>query len=318
MKLLKTLFKIYSPSKREGKMKRFIKKYIKTNIPNCTISGDQAGNLYITKGITEEYPAIVAHLDQVHSERSHDFRAIETNELILGYSKHNRQQENLGADDKVGIFIALRALERFENLKVTLFVNEESGCIGSGQSDLSFFDDCRFLIQCDRKGSKDLVTSIYGVPLCSEEFISDIGAEQFGYAECEGGITDVGELKQRGLQISCINLSCGYYSPHSSTEFVVKSDILQTLKFVEHIIENCTKVYPHKEQNLWDSENRYSNPNFIDEYFEIEMIVEELYDLDSTITADEIFSEYYEIYKSIKLEDIEDMLFSQNRRCLNY
>ncbi|MFR9527208.1 MAG: hypothetical protein SNI45_03955 [Rikenellaceae bacterium] len=318
MKLLKTLFKIYSPSNREGKMKRFIKKYIKTNIPNCTINSDSAGNLYITKGITEEYPAIVAHLDQVHSERSHDFRAIETKELILGYSKYNRQQENLGADDKVGIFIALRALERFDNLKVVLFVNEESGCIGSGQADLSFFDDCRFLIQCDRKGSKDLVTSIYGVPLCSEEFISDIGAEQFGYIECEGGITDVGELKQRGLQISCINLSCGYYSPHSSTEFVVKSDILHCLKFVEHIIENCTKVYPHKSHDLWGMDEMCYDGDYISEYFEMTQIVEEIYELNPMISAHEIFSEYYGFYKSLKLEDIEDMLFSQNRKFLNY
>ncbi len=69
----------------------------------------------------------------------------------------------------------------------------------------------------------------------------------------------------------------------------------------------------HKNQDLWSYDNDY-----IDEYFEMEMIVEQLYNLDQTIIADEVYSEYYEIYKSIKLEDIEEMLFSQNRRCLNY
>ena len=126
-------------------------------------------------------------------------------------------------------------------------------------------------------------------------------------------ITDVGELKHQGLPISCANISCGYYEPHTDNEFTVKADLQNCLALVEHIIETCQKVYPHKSQDMWSYDNDY-----IGEYFEMEMIVDELYDLDPTITANEVYLEYCEIYKFIKLEDIEDMLFSQNRRNLNY
>ncbi len=313
MELLKKLYEIHSPSGKEKRIKQFIKRYILTNIPHCKIESDKIGNLYITKGESSEYPCIVAHLDQVQDIHSSDFKAIETEEIIFGYSAKNRQQEGIGADDKNGVWVCLKTLEKCDYLKIAFFVQEEIGCIGSSQSDITFFDDCRFVLQADRKGHSDFITTIGWSPLCSEEFVADCEIERFGYKEATGMITDVGELKHQGLPISVANISCGYYEPHTDQEFTVKADLLNSLALVENIIETCKKVYPHKNKDLWSYDNDY-----IDEYFEMEMIVEQLYNLDQTITADEVYSEYYEIYKSIKLEDIEEMLFSQNRRCLNY
>ncbi len=313
MELLKKLYEIHSPSGKEKRIKQFIKRCILTSIPHCKIEADKIGNLYITKGEASEYPCIVAHLDQVQTIHSADFKAIETEVIIFGYSAKNKSFQGLGADDKCGIWVTLKCLEKHETLKAALFVQEEVGCIGSSQADMTFFDDCRFILQADRKGHSDFITTIGWSPLCSEEFIKDCQIEKFGYKEESGAMTDVLALKERGLSISCINLSCGYYEPHTDNEFTVKADLLNCLALVEHIIETCQKVYPHKNQDLWSYDNDY-----IDEYFEMEMIVEQLYNLDQTITADEVYSEYYEIYKSIKLEDIEEMLFSHNRRNLNY
>ena len=61
-------------------------------------------------------------------------------------------------------------------------------------------------------------------------------------------MTDVQELKERGLQVSCINLSCGYYEPHTDHEFTIKKDLMNCLSLVEHIIENCTEPYPHQPE----------------------------------------------------------------------
>ena len=61
-------------------------------------------------------------------------------------------------------------------------------------------------------------------------------------------MTDVQELKERGLQVSCINLSCGYYEPHTDHEFTIKKDLMNCLSLVEHIIENCTDTYPHQAE----------------------------------------------------------------------
>ena len=215
MELLRQLYKVHSPSGNEKAMKRFVRKYIRRHIPDVKIRTDRKGNLYIIKGVAETYPCIAAHLDQVQREHSKDFTLIETKGLIFGYSPRSRKQEGLGADDKNGIWIALKCLEKYDTLKVVFFVEEETGCQGSNQADMDFFMDCRFVIQPDRRGYKDLITSIGWMELCSDEFLKASGYESFSYKTTEGLMTDILALKERGLEISCINLSCGYYEPHT-------------------------------------------------------------------------------------------------------
>ena len=223
MELLKQLYKIHSPSGNERAMKKFIRRYVRKHIPGAKTRTDKMGNLYIIKGIAQTYPCIVAHIDQVQRERSQDFTPIETKELIFGYSPSLRKQEGLGADDKNGIWIALRCLEKYATLKVAFFVEEETGCRGSSQADMDFFRDCRFVIQPDRRGHQDLITTIGWTELCSDEFLKAIGYKQFSYQKTEGAMADILALKENGLEISCINLSCGYYEPHTDNEFTVKT-----------------------------------------------------------------------------------------------
>ena len=111
---------------------------------------------------------------------------------------------------------------------------------------MDFFKDVRFVIQCDRRGSNDLIASICSTEIASKEFLEATGHETFGYHLEEGMMTDVLTLKENGLQVSAVNMSCGYYDPHSDHEFTVKRDLLNCLSFVEHIIENCTGIYNHQ------------------------------------------------------------------------
>ena len=117
MELLKQLYKIHSPSGNERVMKKFIRKYVRKHIPDVKIETDRKGNLYLIKGVAETYPCIVAHLDQVQREHSKDFIPVETKELFFGYSPGHRRQEGLGADDKNGVWIALRCLKKYKTLK---------------------------------------------------------------------------------------------------------------------------------------------------------------------------------------------------------
>ena len=94
--------------------------------------------------------------------------------MIVGYDHKRKRMTGIGADDKNGIWICLKCLEDFKAVKCAFFVQEEVGCIGSGHADMSFFSDCRFVIQCDRKGNGDMVTQINGMKLCSNDFISAI------------------------------------------------------------------------------------------------------------------------------------------------
>ena len=243
--LLKSLYKVFSPSMNEKKMRRFIKRHINNNISGVTIVQDMAGNLLITKGESDSYPCICAHMDQVQRLHPKDFTCVENDDVIFGYSPKERKQCGLGADDKNGLFIALECLASYDAIKCAFFVGEEIGCKGSGAVDVSFFDDCRYCIQIDRRGNSDMVTDIYS-EMCSEEFINDVDCESHGYKESDGLMTDVAELRERGVKVSCINLSCGYYEPHTDYEFSAKSDIQKCYDFVCHIIENCTKKYGYE------------------------------------------------------------------------
>ena len=240
--LLKSLYKVFSPSMNEKKMRRFIKRHIYNNISGVTIVQDNAGNLLITKGESDSYPCICAHMDQVQRLHPKDFTCVENDDVIFGYSPKERKQCGLGADDKNGLFIALECLASYDVIKCAFFVGEEIGCKGSGAVDISFFDDCRYCIQVDRRGNSDMVTSIYS-EMCSEEFISDVDCLSHGYEISDGLMTDVAELRERGVEVSCINLSCGYYEPHTDYEFTSKSDLQKCYDFVCYIIENCTKKY---------------------------------------------------------------------------
>ena len=306
MELLKQLYKIHSPSGNERVMKKFIRKYVRKHIPDVKIETDRKGNLYLIKGVAETYPCIVAHLDQVQREHSKDFTPIETKELIFGYSPCQRKQEGIGADDKNGLWIALRCLEKYESLKVAFFVEEETGCRGSSQADMDFFNDVRFVVQPDRRGYKDLITHIGWTDLCSDEFLKATGYEQFRYQETEGAMTDILALKENGLQVSCINLSCGYYEPHTDNEFTVKADLLNCMNLIEHIIETCTGVYPHKSKcGMTDDPWRTMGQISDWEYEEIQTEIYEMLEVDETLSVDDLECMYERYYPGLRHEDFE-------------
>lgn len=43
-------------------------------------------------------------------------------------------------------------------------------------------------------------------------------------------------MKRNGLEVSCVNLSCGYYEPHTDNEYTILADLCKCYRFVRHII----------------------------------------------------------------------------------
>ncbi len=244
MELLKDLYRISTPSRQENKMIQFIKTFLNTN--HIPFSIDALGNMYVTKGNSDTYPCLVSHLDEVHNPRGKGYKIIcHRKEVLFGYNIKTNTFEGIGADDKNGIWICLTMLQEAESLKCVFFAMEEIGCIGSYNSNLRFFDDCRYVIECDRKGSSDIISRINGLELCSEKFLSSLNGEHFGYKATTDLQTDVFVLKERGLSISCVNLSCGYYEPHREHERTRFSELTNCLNFVRSIVQNLKEVYPH-------------------------------------------------------------------------
>lgn len=274
MELLKQLYKVFSPSENEKKMRKFIKRWIKKNVPDAEVWQDYMGNVYVRRGGSDSYPCVVAHIDQVQDIHSKDFTVLDCGPIFIGYSPKNKRQEGLGADDKNGIWVALKCLQKYDKMKCAFFVGEEIGCVGSSNADMTFFDDCRFVVQCDRRNGGDLITSIWD-EMASKEFVDATRHAEFGYTPTHGAMTDVAELRSRGLKASAVNMSCGYYEPHTDQEFTVKDELWNCLHFVENIIENCTMTYdfeaPIREyRNFGKVQGRgrrtFSNDDFFDRY----------------------------------------------------
>lgn len=298
-KLLKRLFAIYSPSGKEDRMANYLCEILKT-IPGVRYARDHFGNIFTVKGKSESYPCVCAHIDQVADQHSPDYRAVETRDMIFGYSPKSHSFENCGADDKVGVLFAIQSIMLFDNIKIALFRDEERGCRGSGaltEKELTFFNDCRFILQADRRGNSDFVTNIGSLDLCSEKFIRDVAPEMWGYAESQGMLTDVHQLKESGVPCSVANISCGYYEPHLATEHILKSDVVKAFNFMQHIIIDCSDNYPHEPTHAC--------------YYDCWEIEDDIYAFlgsDPNVTAQDLYEWYHGAYPYYKLEDFQRII----------
>lgn len=314
--LLKRMYCIHSKSMNEEPMRVFIKKWISENVEHATVYEDSSGNLYVTKGVSGSYPCLCAHMDQVQDFHPDDFMCMDAEGIIAGFSQKTRRQCGLGADDKNGLFIALECLKKYDVLKCVFFTGEEIGCVGSSNADIEFFNNCRFCVQIDRKGNSDMVTSISGA-ICSDEFVEATDCEKWGYHVSDGLMTDVEALIENGVGVSCINLSCGYYSPHTDYEFVSKQDIEKCYRFVCHIIEDCTDVYPFKEArwvySRYGAEDKYLTSIEEDFLYLADRYLDNFPDMD--------FEEFYKFHKyafpGLKKKRMHK-LFEQERKYYNF
>ena len=243
--LLRKTLKVQSVSGSEWRMFAHIVRELKSY--GAHVVQDAIGNLYAQKGSADNFPCVVAHIDTVHDFES-DFQLLVVGDKIAAFNAHTMRQVGIGGDDKVGVFIALECMRMYDNIKAAFFVSEETGCDGSDLADMAFFDDCRFVLQADRKGSSDFVTTASGVELSGKEFFKAIKPylHLYGYKAASGMMTDVMALKSNGLKVCAANVSCGYYNPHTASEYVVVRDIERCYDLFCAIIDNCCKVYHHK------------------------------------------------------------------------
>ena len=230
------LLNIQTNSENEKLMVLYLDKELKKLKLEYTI--DAVGNILVTKGKAKTYPCVVSHMDTVH-DFVDDFRVykdIDDNDIL--FALNGKQRVGIGGDDKCGVFGCLYLLKTIPQIKIVFFSREEGGCKGSSGIDKGFFADCRYLIELDRNGSRDFIQTYWGKKTISHEFSSGIGLikKKYKYKNCTGTVTDVMKLWNNKVGISCINLSCGYYKPHSAYEYVSISDLWHSVKFTEAII----------------------------------------------------------------------------------
>lgn len=215
---------------------------------NISYSIDNFGNIIAVKG-KKLYSCFCCHLDTVHIYKN-GFTLMHSKEGERDYfwaRDKDKKRIGVGGDDKNGIFVCLYLLERIDNIKVIFFSQEESGGIGSSNIDINIFSDCKFLGSVDRWNGHDFINKYSGDFTISNDLKKAILPilNKYDYSFNSGLFTDSFNVMERDVNISCFNVSCGYYSHHSDSEYIDLNELYNCcLLCVE--LANLPKQYKHK------------------------------------------------------------------------
>ena len=218
---------------------------------------DTMGNIIVRKG--QPRKAVNAHLDFVAVWESQR----ESHRLTSKYSwtphwsvhpvekpieKHIPDSVRyLHADDKVGIAICLELLDTQQDLLAVFTQGEETGLVGSYGIDPKVFDNIAYCLTFDRQRSVDIVTSICGQPLASPTFAAR-AAHISQRLEAYGLPADPLAFATRRLVPNCLNISCGYYLPHTAQSCYVTKEVLETYTIGQKLLNEL----PLDEPAWWD------------------------------------------------------------------
>jgi di/tripeptidase len=234
--LLKEVLSVPTKTYKEGLMVEFLEKWLTDN--NFEYYLDDMNNIYVTKQTdeVEYFPCVVAHTDTVHNIDTINVKE-ETLPNEQGILKPSLKAYNdsgkptgIGGDDKCGVFACLELLKELPNLKAAFFVSEETGCHGSKKADPKFFSNVGYCIQFDAPENnmiseylmgrnmfdRDSEFFNVGGRLITEHFPSDTKYHKHPY-------TDIFMINSL-FEISCFNISIGYYRYHTPQEYVVVDD----------------------------------------------------------------------------------------------
>mgnify|MGYP003144457024 FL=1 len=208
---------------------------------------DKLGSIYVTKGESEYFPCLVAHLDSVHEiqdytvKEEYHLNAQDEKKLsLVAYSDNTGERCGIGGDDKAGVFICLELLDKLDNVKAFFPVAEEIGCQGTRQADKEFFNDVGYAIQFDSTENNTMSKTLMGVKLYNEEgsFINkckNIILEHGITDWLHHPYTDTMVLKEM-FDFSCLNFAAGYYGWHSNYEYVVVEDVENAINLGEKLL----------------------------------------------------------------------------------
>jgi len=296
---------------------KLITNYLLNKLADYNPIIDAIGNIIIRKGNNINYPVVCSHLDTVHHYEDKELFYYIQNEHKYLFSKNSQGVKNgIGGDDKCGILVCLYLLEKFDNIKIVFFTQEESGAVGSQEIEMKEFQDASCIIGVDRWGNSDFINIYCGEKTTSKEFddaVLDIN-HKYNYKSTSGLMTDSLVVFEREVDIPCINVSCGYYRHHSSEEIIDTNELYNCCLYLEELLEAIKdKKFEHKiinKQSYRISPNNKNSRYFPDNYAEYYPGYDK-YKLDGEIDEpDDLVEEMIEYYSYEvgldKLEDYED------------
>ena len=200
---------------------------------------DDSNNIFVGD-FSKERPCLVAHLDSVHEYPPMKIRKNKRKGII--YSDNG-----IGGDDKCGIVAILEILSRTDNVNAIFTSDEEIGGIGASSMHEDWLTNIAYFIEIDRAGASDVLYKSGSTNICSNEMKDEISdtVKKYGFKSNRGSFTDVNILTPRAMK-SSINISCGYHNAHMEDEFVVLSQLQNTIDCVEEIVKTVRKTFDWK------------------------------------------------------------------------
>jgi hypothetical protein len=221
---------------------------------------DAHGNLHVIVARPDGTASAVlwsCHTDTVHwRDGRQRVRCDKTGRLSLA-RREKRKQNCLGADDTVGVWLAVNLIRAKVPGHYVFHYGEEQGCIGSSalaDQNPPWLSDIKFAIAFDRKGTGDVITHQMGRRTASDTFARSL-AEQLNahgleYAPSEYGLfTDTEHYA--GTVPECTNVSIGYSEAHGHTESVDTNHALQLLAALCHIDEDALLCKRTPSVDVW-------------------------------------------------------------------
>lgn len=174
---------------------------------------------------------LIAHLDTVHEQTVRDICLSADKNILMS-------PQGIGGDDRCGVFALVKIYQSAKIKPWLLFTcDEEVGGLGAKQFSLAHqqrqlpteLDDLKFIIELDRKSSRDAVFYRCDNP----DFEAYISGKGFKFAQ--GSFSDISLIAPE-LGIAAVNLSCGYYAPHTRHEYINRKELDSTIVKVVSII----------------------------------------------------------------------------------
>ena len=174
---------------------------------------------------------LVAHLDTVHVESVKTICTSEDGEILMS-------PEGIGGDDRCGVYALNKIYDTANKKPYLLFTcDEEIGGVGADQFCLAHqqnklppaVDNLKLIIEIDRKGENDAVY----YDCYNEEFESYITSK--GFKTAFGSFSDISYIAPE-LNVAAVNLSSGYYNPHTQHEYINLRHLKRTTKRVLEVV----------------------------------------------------------------------------------
>lgn len=189
---------------------------------------------------------LVAHMDTVHKEQCTS---------IIKDGEKLSSPQGIGGDDRCGVFIIANLVKK-HHCSVLLLEDEEIGTVGArkfAKTDYIKSLDVNFMIEFDRKGNNDAV--FYS---CDNEEFTNHVLDNTGYKLAYGSFTDISVLMPES-KLCGVNLSCGYYNPHTVNEYVNYDEMMDTISAAQILITaECEKPFEYVAKTYQSS---YYNSN---------------------------------------------------------